>query len=127
MATTTWVIDPAHSELGFKVKHMMITSVKGHFEKFEATATAEDDDFSNVQVTVTIDASSIQTGVGDRDTHLRSDDFFNAEAFPQIRFVSTNIRRKDHDEYELTGDLTIRDVTRPIKLDVELGGIVQDP
>jgi polyisoprenoid-binding protein YceI len=126
MATSTWTIDPAHSDIGFKVKHLMITSVKGKFEKFDATATAEDDDFTHAQVTVTLDASSIHTGVGDRDAHLRSEDFFNTGMYPQIRFVSTGITRKG-DDYTLTGDLTIRDITKPITLDVEFGGIVKDP
>lgn len=127
MATSTWISDPTHSEIGFKVKHLMITSVKGRFDKFEVKATAEDDDFTKGQVTVTIDPSSIHTGVGDRDTHLRSGDFFDAEAFKEIRFVSTGIEKKSDEEYKLTGDLTIRDVTRPILLDVEFGGIVKDP
>lgn len=127
MATTTWVSDPTHSEIGFKIKHLMITSVKGKFEQFEVAATTEEDDFSHAQITVTAETASIHTGVADRDAHLRSNDFFNAEAFPQIRFVSTGIRRKNHEEFELTGDLTIRDVTKSITLDVEFGGIVKDP
>lgn len=127
MATTTWVSDPMHSEIGFKIKHLMITSVKGRFERFDVKATTEDDDFSNAQVTATVETASIHTGVGDRDTHLQSGDFFDAAAYPQIRFVSTGIRKKSEDEFEVTGDFTIRDVTRPITLDVEFGGIVKDP
>ncbi len=127
MATTTWISDPMHSEVGFKVRHLMITSVKGHFEKFEVKAVTEDDDFSKAQISVTADAASISTGVGDRDAHLQSDDFFGAQAFPQIGFISTSIVRKGDDAFELTGDLTIRDVTKPITLDVEYGGIVTDP
>src|SRR6478735_9427047 len=127
MATTTWISDPAHSEVGFKVKHLMITSVKGHFGKFEAKAVTEEEDFSKAQITFTAEASSISTGVGDRDGHLRSGDFFDADTYPQIRFVSTGVRRKSNDEFELTGDLTIRDVTKPVNLNVEFGGVVKDP
>jgi polyisoprenoid-binding protein YceI len=127
MAKTTWVSDPTHSEISFRVKHLMITNVRGRFDKFEATATANDDDFTSAQVTFKADASSIHTGVADRDTHLKSADFFDAETFPEIRFESTDLRKKSDEEYELTGNLTIRDVTRPILLDVEFGGIVKDP
>ena len=127
MATTTWVSDPMHSEIGFKIKHLMITSVKGRFEQFEVKATTEDDDISKAQISATVEAASNHTGVADRDAHLRSGDFFDAEAYPQIRFVSTGIRKKSDDEFEITGDFSIRDVTKSITLDVEFGGIVKDP
>ena len=116
-----------HSEIGFKVKHLMITSVKGRFNRFEANATTEDDDFSNAQISFSADVASITTGVADRDAHLQAGDFFDAAAYPQISFVSTGMQKKGADEFTLTGDLTIRDVTKPVTLDVEFGGIVKDP
>ena len=127
MATTTWVSDSAHSEIGFKIKHLMITSVKGHFAQFEAKAITDEEDFSKAEITFTAETASISTGVADRDGHLRSGDFFDADTYPQIRFVSTDMRKKSNDEFELTGDLTIRDVTKPVSLDVEFGGVVKDP
>lgn len=127
MAQTTWVSDPTHSEIGFKIKHLMITSVKGRFETFEASATTEDDDFSNAQIAFSADVASIRTGVADRDGHLASPDFFDAASYPKISFRSTSMTRKSDDEFELTGDLTIRDVTKPVTLDVEFGGIMKDP
>ena len=127
MATTTWVVDPMHSEVSFKIKHLMITSVKGRFDQFDVKATTEEDDFSKAEINFTADAASINTGVTDRDAHLRSGDFFDAESFSQIQFVSTGMRKKSNDEFELTGDLTIRDVTKPVSLEVEFGGIVKDP
>lgn len=125
--TTTWISDPAHSEIGFKVKHLMITSVKGRFDTFEARATTEDDDFSKAQISFTADAASIRTGVADRDGHLQSADFFDAATYPKISFESTDMSKKSDDEFILEGNLTIRDVTKPVSLDVEFGGIVKDP
>ena len=127
MATTTWISDPAHSEISFKVKHLMITSVKGRFEQFEVKAITDEEDFSKAEITFTAEAASISTGVADRDAHLRSGDFFDAGTYPQLRFVSTDMRKKSNDEFQLTGDLTIRDVTKPVVLDVEFGGVVKDP
>ncbi len=116
-----------HSEISFKIKHLMITSVKGRFGQFEAKVTNEDGDFSKAQIAFSAEVASINTGVADRDAHLQSPDFFDAAKYPQIRFTSTNLRKKSNDEFELTGDLTIRDVTKSVSLDVEFGGIVQDP
>ena len=127
MATTTWVSDSAHSEISFKIKHLMITSVKGRFDQFDAKLITDEEDFSKAEITFTAETASINTGVTDRDGHLRSGDFFDAETYPQIRFVSTDMRKKSNDEFELTGDLTIRDVTKPVSLDVEFGGVVKDP
>jgi len=127
MAQTTWVSDPMHSEIGFKVKHLMIASVKGRFDSFEASATTEDENFSNAQIAFSADVSSIKTGVADRDGHLTAPDFFDAATYPKISFRSTSMRVKGSDEYELQGDLTIRDVTKPVTLDVEFGGIMKDP
>jgi len=119
---TKWVIDPAHSEVTFKVKHMMISTVTGYFKKFDATVETDGDDFKTAQVNVNIDAASIHTNNADRDAHLGSDDFFNAEQYPQITFKSTSF-----DGENLTGLLTIRDVTKEVTLDVDFNGIATDP
>ncbi len=121
-STTKWVIDPTHSEIGFKVKHMMISTVSGQFEKFDATIETDGDDFSTAKVEVSVDIDSINTKVKDRDAHLKSDDFFNASDFPKMTFKSTKF-----DGEKLTGKLTIRDVTKEVNLDTEFNGIVTDP
>lgn len=122
MATTKWVIDPSHSEVSFKVRHMMISTLTGHFESFEGEIEAESEDFKNGIVVIKIDVASVNTNNDDRDAHLRSDDFFNAESFPQIVFKSSS-----YDGKKLTGDLTIRDVTKRITLDVTYNGTAVDP
>lgn len=124
---TKWNLDPTHSEIGFKVKHMMITNVSGSFEKFDAKVETEDDDFTTADIEFTAEVGSITTNNTDRDNHLRSDDFFAAEKFPGLKFKSTRVEKKDDEEYVLHGDLTIRDVTKPVKFDVEFGGIGKDP
>jgi polyisoprenoid-binding protein YceI len=127
MPKTKWVIDPAHSEIQFKVKHLMITTVTGYFRTFDLQVEAEADDFSKVtSIVFTANSDSIDTANSQRDTHLKSDDFFNAEKFNQIKFTGKDFK-KSGDGYELTGDLTIRDITKPITLDVEYGGTVTDP
>lgn len=124
---TNWNIDNMHSEIGFKVKHMMITNVNGTFGQFTATATTEGDDFSTAQFNFSAGIDSINTGVADRDAHLKSDDFFNAEAYPELTFKSTGVTKKGEENYVISGDLTIRDVTKRVDLDAEFGGIVVDP
>lgn len=124
---TIWKVDPTHSEILFKVRHMVISTVTGKFEKFDGTVETEGDRLETARVEFVIDTASVNTGVADRDNHLRSDDFFNAEKYPQIRFVSTAFKKINDQEYELTGNLTIRDVTRPVQLKVEYGGMVKDP
>ena len=119
---TRWVVDPAHSEFLFKVKHMMISTVTGRFEKFDATVETEGDDFTNAEISVEVEVDSINTNNPDRDAHLKSDDFFNAEAIPFITFRSNSF-----DGETLTGDLTIRDVTRQVNLQVESNGTAVDP
>lgn len=126
MATTTWALDPTHSELQFKVKHLMITTVTGSMNVLTATLTSESDDFQNAHVKFEAETASIDTGNTDRDTHLKSGDFFNADEFPKVSFESTAFT-KDGGDYTLEGNLTIRDVTKPVKLDVEFGGIATDP
>lgn len=118
---TNWSIDPAHSEIAFKVRHMMISTVTGHFEDFKATAQTDGDDFKNASIEFSAKTASINTKNKDRDTHLKSDDFFNSEKFPEMKFVS-----KSFDGEKLVGDLTIRDVTKEITLDAEFNGIAVD-
>lgn len=124
---TKWSLDPAHTEIGFKVKHMMITTVSGTFGKYDAVVETDGDDFSTASVEFTADVNSITTHNADRDKHLKSDDFFAADKYPQLKFKSTRIEKKDDENFILHGDLTIRDVTQPIALDVEMGGIGKDP
>lgn len=124
---TKWNLDPTHSEIGFKVKHMMITNVSGSFGKFEASAETNGVDFSTAQITFSADVNSINTNNGDRDTHLKSGDFFDGENHPQLKFVSSKLEKKDEERFKLHGDLTIKGVTKPVTLDVEFGGIGKDP
>ena len=127
MATKTWAIDPMHSEVQFKIKHLMITNVTGSFNIFQASVETEDEDFMKAKVSFTADVASIDTGNEQRDGHLQSADFFDAEKYPQIKFVATKYDNVDNDgSYDIYGDLTIKDVTKNIKLAVEFGGVVAD-
>jgi len=123
----TYKIDADHSDILFKVKHLMISTVSGIFKKFDATLEIDENDFSNAKVFFEADTASVDTKNEQRDAHLRSDDFFNAEQFPKMTFRSTSIERKTGDDYRVTGDLTIRDITQPVTLDVEFTGDVKDP
>ncbi len=125
MSTAKWVLDPSHSELLFKVKHLMISNVKGEFKSFQAEINGADFTTSNVHVN--IDAASIFTNNTDRDNHLKSGDFFDTDAFPTITFESTSFTKKSEDEYTLVGNLTMKGVTNAITLKAEFGGIAQDP
>lgn len=122
MTKTKWTIDQSHSEVGFKVRHMMISTVKGHFENFNAEVINEGEDFTNAQVNVEIDIDSVHTKNADRDAHLKSDDFFNAATYPKMTFKSTSF-----DGSKLVGELSIRDVTKEVELDVEYNGTAVDP
>src|SRR5690606_2009340 len=122
---TKWVLDPAHSELGCKVRHMMITNVKGEFKKF--SVEAEGRDITNATFRVTIDAASINTNNVQRDEHLRGADFFDVENFKDLVFTTTSSKSKGDGEFELIGDLTIKGITKEARLDVEFGGINKDP
>jgi polyisoprenoid-binding protein YceI len=127
MATTKWKIDPAHSEIQFKAKHLMITTVTGYFKKFDLYVETEDEDFTKAGTIVfTADINSIDTNNAQRDTHLKSDDFFNAEKYGQLKFVGRSFE-KTGDHYQLHGDLTIRDITKPVTVKVDYAGIVKDP
>lgn len=125
--TTKWAVDSMHSEIGFKVKHMMITNVNGSFGAYSITSETNGEDLTNANIQFSAKVDSINTGVADRDAHLKSDDFFNAETYPEITFKSTSFTKKDDEHYELVGDLTIRDVTRTEKFNVEYSGLVVDP
>jgi polyisoprenoid-binding protein YceI len=118
---TKWNLDTTHSEITFKVRHMMISNVKGAFNTFTAEVEAEDDTFKNAKVSATIQTDSIDTNNADRDTHLKSADFFNVEQNPTITFESASLAD------DVTGHLTINGVTKPVQLEVEFGGINQDP
>jgi polyisoprenoid-binding protein YceI len=117
----TWTVDPAHSEVGFVARHLMVTKVRGHFAEISGTVTVGED-LASTSVTATAQTASVTTGNTDRDTHLRSGDFFDAEAFPQLSFVSTKVTLDT-----LEGDLTIKDVTHPVTFDLEFGGVATDP
>lgn len=122
-----WQIDPAHSSIGFEVKHMMVSKVKGQFTNYSADIEADDlADLTSANIDITIDATSITTNNDDRDNHLKSAEFFDIEQFPDIKFKSTSIT-KDGDDYKVSGDLTIKDVTKPVVLDVEYGGKGTNP
>ncbi|MFP9099395.1 YceI family protein [Flavobacterium sp. RHBU_24] len=127
MATTKWVLDPTHSEVTFKVKHLMFTNVSGNFTKFEATAESDDDNFDNASFSFSADVDSINTNNADRDGHLKSADFFDAAQFPTITFKSTSVAKAEESEYVVTGDLSIHGETKPVTLAVEYGGIQKDP
>jgi polyisoprenoid-binding protein YceI len=128
MATTKWVLDPAHSEVQFKVKHLMITTVTGHFRKFDLQVETDDDDFNKAKsIVFTSEIDSVDTNNTQRDTHIKSADFFSAEEYRHIKFVGKKLEKKADDKYVLTGDLTIRDITKPITLDVEFEGQTKDP
>jgi polyisoprenoid-binding protein YceI len=127
MTTNNWNLDTVHSGINFSVRHMVVSKVRGRFGKFTGDIALDEGDLSRSVVEATIDASSIDTGTAQRDDHLRSADFFDVEHFPQIRFRSTRIDRLGGDRYRLTGELTIRDVTRPIALEAEYGGRGKDP
>jgi polyisoprenoid-binding protein YceI len=128
MANVIWKSDPMHSEIEFKVKHLMITTVTGYFGSFTVEAETEDEHFTNAKsVVFTADVNSISTHNEQRDTHLKSADFFDAANHGQIRFVGNSYDNVGGNNYELHGDLTIRGITKPVKVEVEFGGIVVDP
>ncbi|MFD2554925.1 YceI family protein [Sphingobacterium tabacisoli] len=123
----TWNLDTAHSEIEFKVRHMMISSVKGQFKNFEVSINSESDDISKGVVTVKIDTSSIDTKNEQRDQHLKGGDFFDAAQYPEITFVSTSVVGDVQDEFKIHGDLTVKGITKPIVIKAEFGGMAKDP
>ena len=124
---TKWTLDPSHSELQFKARHLMITNVTGTFPEVEAKVETTEDDFSAASVEVEIKTATVDSGSEQRDNHLKSEDFFSSEKYPSMKFVSTDVKKIEDDHYTLNGNLTIRDITKPISLDVVLEGIVKDP
>lgn len=124
---TKWVLDPAHSELIFRVRHLMITNVKGEFRNFDVSVENDGSDFSNAKVSVTIDADSISTNNADRDAHLKSADFFDAESHKKITFESTELNKLDEENYQLKGILSIKGTNKELVLDVDFGGFIKDP
>ena len=125
--TTLWSIDPSHSHVGFGVRHLMISTVKGRFAGVNGSVSLENGSVGTARIDVTIDAASIDTGVSQRDDHLRSQDFLDVARFPTLSFKSRQIDPIGKDALRVTGDLTIRDVTRPVQLDVIDFGSVRDP
>ncbi|MEX0858590.1 MAG: YceI family protein [Balneolaceae bacterium] len=123
----TWNIDPTHSEIQFKAKHLVISTVTGNFKSFNGKIETKGESFEGADVYFEADIDSITTNNEDRDNHLKSDDFFNAEKFPQLTFESTSFKKNGDDSYDLTGKLTIRDVTKEVTLKAEHGGTVDDP
>lgn len=127
MAKSTWALDPTHSEVGFKVKHMMFTNVSGKFNNYAVELSNEDDDFSTSEIAFSADINTIDTNNTDRDNHLKSGDFFDAENFPKMTFKSTAIEKKSDSDYSVSGELTIKDVTKPVTLNLEYSGLMKDP
>jgi len=124
--TGDYALDPTHSRLGFSTRHAMVTTVRGQFKDFAGEAVVDTANPADSKVNVTIQAASIDTGVADRDGHLHSGDFFDVATYPEITFVSTDVTR-DGSDWTITGDLTIKDVTKPISIEFEENGSARDP
>jgi polyisoprenoid-binding protein YceI len=122
---TQWKIDPAHSEINFKVKHLVVSTVRGNFNNFEATIESEKEDFSDAKINFEADVRSIDTNNDQRNTHLKSSDFFDAEKYPKMTFVSKSVKKNSDYEYKVKGDLTIRGITKEITLNVIYNGTVE--
>ena len=127
MATTKWVLDPTHSQLGFKIKHLMITNVSGSFKNFQAEVETNQTDFGTAQINLTAEMESISTNNEQRDAHLRNADFFEVEKYPELKFRSTKVEKTDTDTFDLFGELTLKGVTKPVKLQVEYNGVAKAP
>ena len=127
MANNKWALDPTHSELGFKIKHLMITNISGAFKNFEADVEMDEADFSFAQINLIAEMASITTNNEQRDAHLRTSDFFEVEKYPELIFRSTKVEKIDADTFSLYGELTMKGVTNPVKLNVEYNGITKDP
>lgn len=126
-AQVKWTVDPAHASLNFSVKHLGISFINGNFKKFEGSYSVSKADLSDIKIVFTADAASINTGVDQRDTHLKTDDFFNAEKYPTLKFESTSFTKVKGEEYNLKGKLTIRDITKEVSFKVIYDGITKDP
>lgn len=127
MEKTKWLVDTTHSELGFKIKHLMITNVSGAFKNFQIEVETEGVDFSTAQIKAALEMASISTNNEQRDAHLRNADFFEVEKYPELKFQSLRLERVDNDTFHLYGDITLKGITKPVKLDVEYSGVTKDP
>lgn len=127
MAKINWQLDPAHSEIGFKVRHMMVSNVRGEFQTFDVKLTTDGHDMATAEIDFVAEVESVNTKVEQRDNHLRSGDFFDAQNHPKMTFKSTKITKVRDGEYEVVGDLTIRGITNPVTLKVENHGVIEDP
>jgi polyisoprenoid-binding protein YceI len=127
MANTKWQLDSTHSELGFKIKHLMISNVSGVFKNFNVEATMDEKDFTTAKIKMTADMSSVSTNNEARDQHLRNSDFFEVDKFPELVFNSTRVDKVDDENFTVHGDLTLRGVTKPVQLNVEYSGATKDP
>jgi polyisoprenoid-binding protein YceI len=127
MSKTKWLLDPMHSELQFKIKHLMISNVSGSLKNFHAEVETEDEDFSTAKINLAAQMDSISTNNEQRDAHLRNSDFFEVEKYPELKFRSTKVEKVDSDTFILQGELTMKGVTKQVKLNVEFNGVVKDP
>ena len=127
MERKKWVLDKANSQIHFMVKHMMITTVTGGFSEFDGSVETDDNDFSTAKIEFTAQALSVFTGNAGRDMHVRSADFFDIDKYPQLKFVSTSVKRIDDKHFKLHGNMTIKDITKEIEVDVKVTGFVKDP
>lgn len=127
MTKATWNVDKIHSTIGFSVRHMMISNVKGVFNEFDGKIEADPTDLTDADIEFTIDANSVDTRMSDRDDHLRSSDFFDVENHPNLTFKATDIVKKSEDRYDMTGDFTIRGTTKPVTFDIVFEGVAKDP
>jgi polyisoprenoid-binding protein YceI len=127
MKKIKWVVDPMHSELGFKIKHLMISNVSGTFSEYEVNMETDNEDLSTAQIQATIKAASVSTNNSQRDQHLQNGDFFEVEKYPEISFRSTRIEKLDHEQFIVHGNITLKGITKPVKLNVEYSGVTKDP
>ena len=127
LTKTKWVVDPLHSQVGFKVKHLMVSTVRGAFKEYDLSIYTTEEDFLSAEIDFWINPASIDTGQEKRDAHLRSADFFDAENFKEINFTGNTFEKVGEDSYALYGDLTMKGIRKQIKLDVEFGGVIKDP
>jgi polyisoprenoid-binding protein YceI len=127
MEKIKWLLDPMHSELQFKIKHLMISNVSGTLKSFQAEVETEEEDFSTAEINLTAQMDSISTNNEQRDAHLRNSDFFEVDKYPELKFKSTKVEKIDADTFALHGELTLKGVTKPVKLNVEFNGTTKDP
>lgn len=127
MAQTNWKLDNSHSSVKFSVEHLMVSETEGNFKGFDGTLSSKNADFTDAEISFTVDVKTINTDNEMRDKHLQSDDFFNAEKFPQMKFKGTSFKKVSGNKYVLEGDLTIRDITQKVKFDVVYRGTQKDP